>query len=307
MDEIENTNLQDKESLGSLFGKSSGYHKIYIGIIATLVLMLVLDVNIRLQPTFTPSARHQMSLVRQAIILEEAILPAEGVILPVVWGDLGKQMTKIGIIDKEKFEALYSRRGGLNESMKALFEGENNKEILMTKENSGVILNLLWAFALVNKNVILEEGPMTDKKYGGAGRFASTGGWNLAVGNTMDYYSKHRLVSLTDIQQRRVENVSKNIYRPCCGNSVYFPDCNHGMAMLGLLELLASQDMSEEEMYQVALQVNSFWFPGTYKAIAEYFNNRGVEWNEIDAKEVLGASYSSAAGYRNIVSDLMKN
>ena len=29
--------------------------------------------------------------------------------------------------------------------------------------------------------------------------------------------------------------IAKGIYRPCCNNSTYFPDCNHGMAMLGLL------------------------------------------------------------------------
>ena len=57
----------------------------------------------------------------------------------------------------------------------------------------------------------------------------------------MNHYSMHRFIVLTPEQQALVEKVSKGIYRPCCGNSVYFPDCNHGMAMLGLLELMASQ------------------------------------------------------------------
>ena len=38
-----------------------------------------------------------------------------------------------------------------------------------------------------------------------------------------------------------VEEIAGNIYRPCCGNSTAFPDCNHGMAMLGLIELMVSQ------------------------------------------------------------------
>ena len=101
-----------------------------------------------------------------------------------------------------------------------------------------------------------------------------------------------------------MERVSKNIYRPCCGNSVYFPDCNHGMAMLGLLELMAAQGTSEEEMYKAALQVNSYWFPDTYLTLAKYFEQRGVEWSKVSPKEVLGAAYSSAQGYQQILAEV---
>ena len=98
---------------------------------------------------------------------------------------------------------------------------------------------------------------MTDKQFGGADKFASTGGWSLSKGNAMDHYSRHNFVVLTQAQAELVERVSKNIYRPCCNNSTYFPDCNHGMAMLGLLELMASQNISEGQMYKIALSVNS--------------------------------------------------
>ena len=74
--------------------------------------------------------------------------------------------------------------------------------------------------------------------------------------------------------------------------------------MLGLLELLASQGASEEEMYTVALQVNSYWFPDTYLTIAKYFQIRGVEWDEISPKEILGSSYSSASGYQQILNEV---
>ncbi|MFQ5901957.1 MAG: hypothetical protein ACE5IH_10420, partial [Thermodesulfobacteriota bacterium] len=79
-----------------------------------------------------------------------------------------------------------------------------------------------------------------------------------------------------------------------------FPDCNHGMAMLGFLELMASQDIGEEDMYRIALQVNSYWFPDTYLTIANLFKRQGVEWKDVNAKEVLGFNYSSASGYRGI-------
>jgi len=122
-------------------------------------------------------------------------------------------------------------------------------------------LNMLWAFGLANKNEILENGPMMDPKYGGADNFASIGGWTLAKGSAMDHYSHHEMLKLTPEQQKKVKRTSKNIYRPCCNNPAYFPDCNHGMAMLGALEIMASQGASEREMYRIAEDLNKQWFP----------------------------------------------
>ena len=177
------------------------------------------------------------------------------------WGSLGAKMVEAGVIDKDKFENLYSQRGGLSEVDKKLLYGTHNGDITITPENSGMMLNMLWAFGLGNKNPILENGPMMDPRYGGAGNFASTGGWTLSNESAMDHYSMHSFVTLTEEQQILVEKVAKNIYRPCCSNSTYFPDCNHGMAMLGLLEIMASQGKTEVEMYKISQEVNSYWFP----------------------------------------------
>jgi hypothetical protein len=76
------------------------------------------------------------------------------------------------------------------------------------------------------------------------------------------------------------------------------------MAMLGLLELMASQGVSEEEMYNIALKVNSYWFPDTYLTIAKYFEKRGVDWDDINPKEILGSAYSSAQGYRQVLAEV---
>ena len=95
------------------------------------------------------------------------------------WGSIGKQLVEAGVIDAGKFEAIYARRGGLSEEEKALLYGENNGELFINEGNAVVALNLLWAFGLANKNPILEEGPMMDARYGGAGNFASTGGGGL--------------------------------------------------------------------------------------------------------------------------------
>lgn len=230
----------------------------------------------------------------------EKIIPKEGIVLPARWGDLGVRMTSAGVIDKIKFEEMYAKRGGLNNEEKKLLEGLDNGNLKITRENSGFVLNLLWALGLGNKNEILESGPMSDKKYGGPGNFASTGGWTLAQGSSMNHYSKHRFIVLTPEQQALVEKVSKGIFRPCCGNSTHFPDCNHGMAMLGLLELMASQGVSEDEMYKTALAVNSYWFPDTYITIAKYLNSQGKDWSGAVPKEILGFDYSSGAGFQKV-------
>ena len=231
----------------------------------------------------------------------QKIIPRDGVVLPVKWGDLGAKMVSVGVIDKAKLEELYVGRGGLSDEERSLLESLDNGYLKITPENSGFVLNLLWALGLGNKNEILDNGPMTDKKYGGAGRFASTGGWTLAQGDPMDHYSTHRFMVLTPEQQALVEKVSKGIYRPCCGNSVYFPDCNHGMAMLGLLELMASQGADEEQMYRTALVVNSYWFPDTYITIAKYLKSQGKDWSAADPKEILGYNYSSGPGYQKLL------
>ncbi len=233
-----------------------------------------------------------------------AVIPEQGVLLPVAWGDLGSKMLASGVIDQQAFESIYQNRGGLTEEEQAMLSGTLASPLRITPQNAGVLLNLLWGFGLANKNPILDEGPMQNPEYGGAGRFASTGGWTLSSGDAMDHYSKHAFVTLTEEQQALVERVSQGIYRPCCGNSVYFPDCNHGMAMLGLLELLASQGVGETEMYQYALAVNSYWFPETYLTIAKYLDTQGLSWGDASPKEILGYDFSSSAGYQNIVAQV---
>ena len=236
--------------------------------------------------------------------LEEAVLPSEGVVLPVVWGDLGAKLASTGAIDADKFKELYASRGEFTKEYEDLLLGTSGGKLTMTKDNAGYLLNLFWALGLASKNPILDSGEMKNPRYGGAENFASTAGWTIAKGNPMDHYSRHLFFNLTPEQQKLVDRVSKGIYRPCCGNSTHFPDCNHGMAMLGLLELMASQGVSEEDMWKTALAVNSFWFPDTYLTIATYMKNKGVDWKDVNPQEILGAGYSSAQGYARIAAEV---
>ncbi len=238
--------------------------------------------------------------------LEEEVLPSDGVVLPVRWGDLGAKLVSVGAIDAEKFTAIYEGRGTFTDEYKNLLLGQSEGNLRITKDNAGYLLNLFWALGLANKNPILDSGEMKDPRYGGAENFASTGGWTIAEGNPMDHYSRHVFFNLTPEQQAVVDKVSKGIYRPCCGNSTHFPDCNHGMAMLGLLELMASQGVNEQDMWKTALVVNSYWFPDTYLTVATYMKNKGIDWKDTNPQEMLGENFSSAQGYARIASQVVQ-
>ena len=237
--------------------------------------------------------------------LENKVIPSEGVIMPVVWGDMGAKLVKNGVIDAEQFRTIYEARGAFSEEYRKLLLGTENGKLKITSENSGYLLNLLWAFGLANKNEILEKGEMVDPAYGGAGSFASTGGWTISKGKPIDHYSRHELVKLTLEQQQLVDKISRGIYRPCCGNSTHFPDCNHGMAMLGLLELMASQNVSEQDMWKTALTVNSYWFPNNYLTLATYMEQKGVDWKDVSPREMLSAKYSSSRGNAKISAEVV--
>jgi len=272
-------------------------------VIALIVINQLIIIDINISPRYRIFKKgDDVSFVQTSTgevnldALPEQVTPSQGMVLPIVWGDLGKRMVADGVIDETKFRQLF--QGNLSESQNQILSGWWTEPISIDQENSRFLLDILWAFGLANKNDILLNGEMTAEEYGGeAGNFASTGGWTLASGKAMDHYSMHSYVTLTPEQQALVDKVSRGIYRPCCGNSTHFPDCNHGMAMLGLLELMAANGVGEDEMYKVALQVNSYWFPQTYIDLATYFEEQGTSWKNVDPKLVLGKEYSSSSGY----------
>ena len=283
-------------------GSSLDSDPVKLGLV--IVIVILLAGGVVFGKNQTKSAETKINLpaktADQNSNLEEAVIPSAGVTLPVTWGNLGAKLVEAGVIDATKLQALYQQRGGWPKEYRELLLDQKNGQIKITRDNAGYWLNLLWALGLANQNSILDQGEMTDPQYGGAGGFASTGGWSMAKGEPMDHYSRHQLIKLTVEQQALVDKISRGIFRPCCGNSTHFPDCNHGMAMLGLLELMASQGVSETEMWQTALTVNSYWFPDTYLTLASYFKDQGRDWSTIDPKIALGEAYSSSAGATKI-------
>ena len=222
------------------------------------------------------------------------------------WSGLSRKLTESGVLDREKFLALARQRGSYTEALR-LLDGDDETVRAVTPKTAGLYLNLLWGFGLGNQNSILISGPMSDPRFGGAGGFASTGGWTLSGGSPMDHYAAHPFLVLSAEEQEFVERASKSIFRPCCDNPAHFPDCNHGLAMLGLVELGASQGLNEEELYQLALVANRFWFPDTYITIAQYFGQLGQDWQTVEPRVILGADYSSGSGFAKIKEQVVRS
>lgn len=218
----------------------------------------------------------------------------------IKWGDLGRKMADDGVINKTKFAQAITGTDKLPKELDKYFEDGQNK-IEVNSQNAQFWVDMLWGLGLANKNKILESGDMMQD--GDASMFASTGGWTLGPDDPMSVYSMHSYINLTDKQQQMVEKIAKSIYRPCCGNSTAFPDCNHGMAMLGLIELMVSQGATEEEIYKAALAFNTYWFPDTYLNTAYYFDKKGEDYSKISPKEILSEKFSSAMGAQAIAQD----
>jgi hypothetical protein len=248
-----------------------------------------------------PAASRTAAFPGEEAAATTPVLPAEYP-LGVSFGDIGPRLLAVGAIDLDEFVHLYSQRGSplTAGQMTVLTEG-SDAEIVINRQNANFLLNFFWAFGLTNLNPLLDEGPMMDHSDGRIGRFASTGGWTLGTRQAEDLYSSEPIVSLTSDQQARLEEVASSVYRPCCNNPTSFPDCNHGMAMLGILELLASTDATEEEMYVAAKHINSLWFPQQAIETAMFFeHSRGLEFPEIPGRDFVGADTFSATGFQRI-------
>lgn len=233
-------------------------------------------------------------------ILKQKVLPQKGYRLAVKWNDIGKQLLESGVIDKTKYDELFVQDPVAKKEMAAHMMNASNDLMVINETNSRFMVNTLWALGLVNKSKILEEGSMKTYGQGSVMGFASTGGWSLGSKPTSELYSSAEIVKLTAQQQELVKQIAQNVFRPCCNNSTEFPDCNHGMAALGYIELAVAQEVREEEIYKDLLKLNSFWFPQQYVELAAYFDKQGTEWNKVDSKLALSSQYSSAAGSRQV-------
>ena len=70
------------------------------------------------------------------------------------------------------------------------------------------------------------------------------------------------------------------------------------MALLGLLELMASQAATADEMFLAVKQVNAFWFPDQMLEVATYFQAvEGKSFDAVDARQAVSSQYFSGSGF----------
>ena len=228
------------------------------------------------------------------------ILPADGYRSKVVLGESIVKLTQAGVIDRKKLEALYAQGGGAPQELKIILDQPSRRPILLTSKNARLYVNLLWPLGLANRMAANSASPLNGPS---RFRYASTGGWTLGrEANGGTYFNAFPILALTPQQEALVVGVAQHSFRPCCNNSTFFQDCNHGSALLGLLALGASQGLSEEELYREALAFNAFWFPEHFVHTGLYFKIvRGTDWRNVNARTVLASHYSSASGMQENV------
>lgn len=225
------------------------------------------------------------------------VVPETGVNTGVIFGDAIQRMIAAGALDPAK---LREQTHPLPHWIERLLAGPSQEPIVLTRKNAAYLVNLLWPIGLSNRVAFNRESPISTANLAG---FASTGGWTLGrVANGSAYFNAVDAVPLTDRQAFLALAVATNTFRPCCDNSTFFQDCNHGSALLGLIELAVSQGLSAEIIYRVALAANSYWFPERYARIAQYFSRlAGHRWRWVPPSLVLGADYSSLSGWQKHV------
>lgn len=249
----------------------------------------------------------QYTLQQKYTALQKALVPSEGKTLPVSFQGVVKTLAEAGVIDVDKWRTLYAKRKvEVPEWITQAFSDQSSTLVHIDPMTASLLLNIFWAVGISNKTQFNEQSPLQGKKLP---NFASTGGWSLGKEKGAAYFNQVTNITLNEAQENLVRTMADQIYRPCCNNSTFFQDCNHGSAMLGLLELGASQGKSEEDLYAMAFAANIYWFPDNYVKLGMYFQAiEGKQIEEIPPQTWLSRDFSSAQGFRNtVLQKLAKN
>lgn len=117
----------------------------------------------------------------RARLLEAAMataLPPGGYRSRVVLADSVVKLVREGVLDPQKMEAVYARRGGIPAGLKELLSKPSYQPIVLTRETANVYVNLLWPLGLANRMAANSESPLNGPR---RDRFASTAGWRLGT------------------------------------------------------------------------------------------------------------------------------
>ena len=169
---------------------------------------------------------------------------------PIATGlDIARPLARLveaGVIDRDKFVTAHKNRGPVPEWVSQALEGKS-QELILSIETAAYNLNLLWPLGLATRATFNADSPLRGDDLA---NFASTGGWTIGrESNGAVYFDAVETLTLTPEQAALVRRLAGNVYRPCCGNSAFFQDCNHGSAMLALMELAAANGRNSAELW----------------------------------------------------------
>ena len=235
--------------------------------------------------------------------LFEEVTPEAGVDIGITFGDALPKLVAAGVLVPDKLPVLGGKLPGWVERV---LDGNSSEPIVFSRERAPHLVNLLWPIGLANRAVFNRGSPINTADLSG---FASTGGWTLGrAANGAAYFNSVDAVPLSERQAFLALAVATNTFRPCCDNSTFFQDCNHGSALLGLIELAASQGATAEALYRMALTANSCWFPEQYARTAQYFAHfENRPWRSVPAPMLVAAAYSTLSGWqRNVDAPLRR-
>lgn len=222
--------------------------------------------------------------------------------LPVRYRDLGPRLVEAGAIDVALLGRELARRGTpLSEDQRLILREGTDDFVEIGPDNALFLLDVFWALGLTNRNALLTQGPMTMSGLADVGRFASTAGWKLGSRGSNELYASTPIVGLTPEEQERLARVAHAVYRPCCDNPADFPDCNHGMAMLGMLTVLAAGGADEAQMFEAAAAANAAWYPQQYHELRTYLTEvDATSTGATDPRRLVGRTLASASGFRQV-------
>lgn len=226
-------------------------------------------------------------------MLTDEVLPNGGLQLPVHFGNSIQALVQESALNASFLKQVMKQTGeNFSSYEENVLNGAQNENIVVNASDSYFILDVLWAVGVNNNNTIINRGAIM--KSGHPDNFASTGAYGglgkLSLG-------KLNLLTLTPGQQIIAEQVAGNTYRPCCDNPTAFPDCNHGAAALGLIELMASQGFNATTISGAVKQFESFYFSQNFFTEAVYFYaTQGLLWTQVPSEPAISYFYSSQTG-----------
>lgn len=238
---------------------------------------------------------NQSSANKTAALLS-GLFPAQGFKTNVRLNNIVPELVLSGALNLSKVEQLYGKN--LTQQELGIFTKPNYTNLTLNTSNANFYLLIFWAIGISNKNQILDNfSAELNASNSTVADLASVGGWTLGTNSSgMAYFNKLQLIGLSPLQQGEMYDIAAHTYRPCCDNPTAFPDCNHGAALLALMELGASEGLNGSQLYTLALQAQTLWFPSYYATTALELHYKNVSyWNA--PQIVLDKNYSSFSGW----------